>query len=56
MNAKNVLLTALAVLMLIGFAWLVTSPTITEEARERHIDLESPFDIDEETDDAYSFL
>lgn len=56
-NWKNILLTILAVLLLIGFGWLVTSPTLTEEAAERHMNLESPFDTEEdEGDDAYDFL
>lgn len=33
---KNILLTVLAALMLVGFAWAVTSPTVTEEAAARH--------------------
>ena len=56
MNAKNILLTALTVLLLLGFAWLVTAPGITEEAAERHMNLENPVDTEEEADDAYSFL
>ena len=44
---KNILLTLLAVAMLVGFGWAVTSPTITEEAYERHQLVE---------DDAYDFL
>lgn len=56
-NWKNIVLTILAVLLLIGFGWLVTSPTLTEEASERHMNLESPFDTEEdEGDDAYDFL
>lgn len=56
-NLTNILLTLLAVLMLIGFGYLVTSPTLTEEASERHMNLESPFDTEEdESDDAYDFL
>lgn len=54
-NWKNILLTALAVLLLVGFAWTVTSPTLTEEAAERHMNLEDGFE-EEESDDAYDFL
>ncbi|MBQ2954500.1 MAG: hypothetical protein IJE07_13295 [Clostridia bacterium] len=54
---KNILLTLLALLMLIGFGYVVTSPTLTEEAAERHMNLESPYDTEEdEGDDAYDFL
>lgn len=54
---KNILLTALAVLLLVGFTWAVTSPSITQEAAERHMNLESPFETEEEDgDDAYDFL
>ena len=56
MNIKNILLTALTVLLLVGFAWLVTAPGITEDAHERHMNLESPFDNENDADDAYSFL
>lgn len=45
---KNILLTALAALMLIGFAAAVPSPSITEEAREAH--------MNEGLDDEYAFL
>ena len=55
-NWKNILLTVLALLMLIGFAWLVTAPGITDEAAERHMNLETPFDTEDDADDAYSFL
>ena len=40
MNWKNILLTALAVLMLIGFAAAVPSPSITEEAYNAYMGLE----------------
>ena len=54
---KKTLLPLLALLMLIGFGYLVTSPTLTEEAAERHMNLESPYDTEEdEGDDAYNFL
>lgn len=56
-NWKNILLAALTLLMLIGFAWLVTSPVLTGEATERHLNLESPSDTEDEGgDDAYDFL
>ena len=56
-NWKNILLTILAVLMLIGFGYVVTAPTLTEDAAERHMNLESPYDTEEdEGDDAYDFL
>ena len=45
---KNILLTVLAALMLIGFAAAVPSPSITEEAREAH--------MNEGLDDEYAFL
>lgn len=45
---KNILLTVLAALMLIGFAAAVPSPSITEEAREAH--------MNEGVDDEYAFL
>ena len=32
-NWKNILLTALALALLVGFAWAVTSPLITEDAK-----------------------
>ena len=48
MNWKNILLTVLAALMLIGFAAAVPSPSITEEAREAH--------MNEGVEDEYAFL
>ena len=45
---KNILLTVLAALMLIGFVAAVPSPSITEEAREAH--------MNEGVDDEYAFL
>lgn len=48
MNWKNILLTVLAALMLVGFAAAMTSPSITEEAREAH--------MNEGFDDEYAFL
>ena len=56
MNWKNILLTVLTVLLLIAFGWLVTSPDITDEASERHMNLESPLETEEDADDAYDFL
>lgn len=52
---KNILLTLLAAAMLVGFGWAVTSPTITEEAFNAHMDLENGFE-EEGVDDAYDFL
>ena len=45
---KNILLTVIAALMLIGFAAATPSPSITEEAREAH--------MNEGVDDEYAFL
>ena len=57
MNWKNLLLTLLALALLAGFGWLMTSPAITEEASERHMNLESPYDTEDESEeDAYDFL
>lgn len=57
MNWKNLLLTLLALALLAGFGWLMTSPVITEEASERHMNLESPYDTEDESEeDAYDFL
>ncbi len=47
-NWKSILLTVIAVLMLVGFAAAVPSPSITEEAREAH--------MNEGVDDEYAFL
>ena len=55
-NWKNICLTALALLMLVGFAWAVASPTITEAARARHMDMAAPLETEEDADDAYDFL
>ena len=55
-NLKNTLLTLLALALLVGFAWLVTAPGITDEAAERHMNLESPLETEEDADDAYDFL
>lgn len=55
-NWKNICLTALALLMLVGFAWAVASPTITVEARARHMDMAAPLETEEDADDAYDFL
>ncbi len=38
-NWKNILLTALAVLMLLGFAAATPSPAISDEAYERYMGL-----------------
>ena len=57
MNWKNLLLTLLALALLAGFGWIMTSPVITEEASERHMNLESPYDTEDESEeDAYDFL
>ena len=48
MNWKNILLSALAVLMLVAFAAAVPSPSITEEARTTH--------MNEGVEDEYAFL
>lgn len=47
-NWKNILLTVLAALLLIAFAAATPSPSITEEARQSH--------MDEGVDDEYAFL
>ena len=47
-NWKNILLTVLAAAMLVGFAFALPSPSITEEARENH--------MNEGVDDEYAFL
>ena len=47
-NWKNLLLTVLAVILLIGFAAGLTSPAITPEAREAH--------MNEGVEDEYAFL
>lgn len=48
MNRKSILLTVLTVLLLIGFAAALPSPSITEEARQAH--------MNEAVDDEYAFL
>ncbi len=45
---KDLILTIVAVLMLLGFALATPSPSITEEAREAH--------MNEGVDDEYAFL
>ncbi len=45
---KNILLTILAIVMLVGFALATPSPSITEEARQAH--------MNEGVDDEYAFL
>ena len=47
-NRKNILLTVLAALLLLSFAAGMTSPAITPEAREAH--------MNESVDDEYAFL
>lgn len=47
-NWKNILLTAVALLMLVGFAVALPSPSITEEARQAH--------MNEGVEDEYAFL
>ena len=47
-NWKNILLTVLAAAMLVAFAFALPSPSITEEAREAH--------MNEGVDDEYAFL
>ena len=47
-NWKNILLTVLAAAMLVAFAACMTSPSITEEARQSH--------MNEGVDDEYAFL
>ena len=47
-NWKNVLLTVIAVLLLAGFAAGMTSPAITPDAREAH--------MNEGVEDEYAFL
>lgn len=39
-NWKNILLTILAVLMLVGFAAAMTSPSITDEAYDSYMGLD----------------
>lgn len=55
---KNILLAALTLLMLAGFAWAVVSPAVTEDARDRHMNLTMPGGADdgEPADDMYDFL
>lgn len=47
-NWKNILLTALALLLLAGFALGIPSPSMTEEARNAH--------MNEGVEDEYAFL
>jgi len=47
-NWKNILLTVLAAIMLLAFAIALPSPSITEEARQAH--------MNEGVDDEYAFL
>ncbi len=48
MNWKNILLTVLTVLLLVAFAVGTPSPSITEEARNAH--------MNEGVEDEYAFL
>ncbi len=48
MNWKNILLTVLTVLLLVAFAAGTPSPSITEEARNAH--------MNEGVEDEYAFL
>lgn len=48
MNWKNILLTVLAAAMLVAFAFALPSPSITEEARQTH--------MNEGIEDEYAFL
>ena len=48
MNWKNNLLTVLAAAMLFAFAFALPSPSITEEARQAH--------MNEGVEDEYAFL
>ena len=47
-NWKNILLTVLAVILLVGFAAGIPSPSITEEAKEAH--------MNQGVEDEYAFL
>ena len=47
-NWKNILLTVIAALLLIAFAAALPSPSITEEARQTH--------MNEGVEDEYAFL
>lgn len=47
-NWKNILLTVIAVILLVAFAAGIPSPSITEEARQTH--------MNEGVDDEYAFL
>ena len=47
-NWKNILLTVLAVLLLVAFAAAIPSPSITEEAKEAH--------MNQGVEDEYAFL
>ena len=47
-NWKNILLTVLAVLLLVAFAAAIPSPSITEEAKEAH--------MNQGVQDEYAFL
>ena len=47
-NWKNILLTVIAALLLVAFAAAVPSPSITDEARDAH--------MNEGVEDEYAFL
>lgn len=47
---KGLLLTLLIALLLLGFAWAVPSPCVTDEAMDRYTEESVP------EDDPYSFL
>ena len=47
-NWKNILLTVIAALLLVGFAAGLPSPSITDEARQAH--------MNEGVEDEYAFL
>ena len=52
----NILLTVLAVLLLIAFAYLTTSPTITEDAYQEHMNGGSAPSTEKVSGDDFSFL
>ena len=52
----NILLTVLAVLLLVAFAYLTTSPTITEDAYQEHMNGGSTFSQEDASGDDFSFL
>ncbi len=52
----NILLTVLAVLLLVAFAYLTTSPTITEDAYQEHMNGGSTPSQEDASGDDFSFL